>query len=113
VFLQPKREASLRKQEHNAKKLHVIDTGLIAAYQTFPNRDLGHKLENVVFLENRRSCKDLFYYANGSREQTLRLKWIVESQEGSPGISLVRTGHVFNRSFLTRKVNLCRKGASA
>jgi len=66
VFLQPKRETSLRKQEHNPKKLHVIDTGLIAAYQPFPNRDLGHKLETVVFLENRRSRKDLFYYANGS-----------------------------------------------
>jgi predicted AAA+ superfamily ATPase len=66
VFLLPKREASLRKQVHNPKKLHVIDTGLIAAYQTFPNRDLGHKLETVVFLENRRSRKDLFYYANGS-----------------------------------------------
>lgn len=66
VFLLPKREASLRKQEHNPKKLHVIDTGLIAAFQAFPNRDLGHKLETVVFLENRRKCKDLFYYANGS-----------------------------------------------
>lgn len=66
VFLLPKREASLRKQEHNPKKLHVIDTGLIAAFQAFPNRDLGHKLETLVFLENRRSRKDLFYYANGS-----------------------------------------------
>ncbi len=66
VFLQPKRETSLRKQEHNPKKLHVIDTGLIAAYQPFQTRDLGHKLETVVFLENRRKRKDLFYYTNGS-----------------------------------------------
>jgi len=66
IFLLPKRETSLRKQEHNPKKLHVIDTGLIAAFQAFPNRDLGHKLETVVFLENRRSRKELFYYANGS-----------------------------------------------
>ncbi|MBI2355009.1 MAG: ATP-binding protein [Deltaproteobacteria bacterium] len=66
LFLLPKREASFRKQEHNPKKLHVVDTGLIAAFQAFPNRDLGHKLETVVFLENRRSRKDLFYYADGS-----------------------------------------------
>jgi uncharacterized protein len=66
IFLLPKREASLRKQEHNPKKLHVIDTGLIAAFQAFPNRDLGHKLETVVFLENRRNRKELFYYSNGS-----------------------------------------------
>lgn len=66
VFLLPRREASLRKQAHNPKKLHVIDTGLIAAFQAFPSRDLGRKLETVVFLENRRLRKDLFYYINGS-----------------------------------------------
>ncbi|MHB8893739.1 MAG: ATP-binding protein [Candidatus Geothermincolia bacterium] len=66
VFLLPKRETSIRKQAHNPKKLHVIDTGLIAAFQAFPSRDLGHKLETLVFLENRRGRKDLFYYANGS-----------------------------------------------
>lgn len=66
VFLLPKRETSIRKQAHNPKKLHVIDTGLIGAFQAFPHRDLGHKLESVVFLANRRARKDLFYYANGS-----------------------------------------------
>lgn len=66
VFLLPKREASLRKQAHNPRKLHVIDTGLISAFQAYPGRDLGRKLETAVFLENRRSRKDLFYYANGS-----------------------------------------------
>jgi uncharacterized protein len=66
IFLLPRRESSLRKQAHNPKKLHVIDTGLIAAFQAFPSRDLGRKLETVVFLENRRRRKDLFYYANGS-----------------------------------------------
>ena len=66
IFLLPKRETSLRKQEHNPKKLHVIDTGLISAFQTYPNRDLGHKLETVIFLETRRKRKNLFYYADGS-----------------------------------------------
>ena len=66
IFLLPLREASLRKQAHNPKKLHVIDTGLIAAFQAFPARDLGRKLETAVFLENRRRRKDLFYDANGS-----------------------------------------------
>lgn len=66
IFLLSRRESSLRKQAHNPKKLHVIDTGLIAAFQAFPSRDLGRKLETVVFLENRRRRKDLFYYANGS-----------------------------------------------
>jgi predicted AAA+ superfamily ATPase len=38
----------------------------MAAFQTYPGRDLGHKLETVVFLENRRRQRDLFYYVNGS-----------------------------------------------
>lgn len=66
IFFLPKRETSLRKQAHNPRKLHVIDTGLIATFQAFPGRDLGHKLETVVFLENRGLHKNLFYYANGS-----------------------------------------------
>ncbi len=66
VFLVPKQETSLRKQAHNPRKLHVIDTGLIAAFQAYPNRNLGHKLETAIFLENRRRRKDLFYYINGS-----------------------------------------------
>lgn len=66
IFLLPKLEASLRKQEHNPKKLHVIDTGLMGVFQAFPNRDFGHKLETAIFLENRRKNRNLFYYANGS-----------------------------------------------
>ena len=66
IFLLPKQEASLRKQAHNPKKLHVIDPGLMTAFQTNPSRDIGHKLETSIFLEVRRHRKDLFYYANGS-----------------------------------------------
>lgn len=65
VFLMPKQERSLRKQAHNPKKLHVIDPGLIAAFKAIPGRDVGRKLETAVFLEMRRSRKNLFYYANG------------------------------------------------
>ena len=65
IFLLPKREDSLRKQEHNPKKLHVIDPGLVAAFKAYPQRDVGHKLETAVFLEMRRRHKDLYYYANG------------------------------------------------
>ncbi len=64
IFLLPKREDSLRKQEHNPKKLHVIDPGLISAFKADSQRDLGHKLETAVFLETRRRRRDLHYYAN-------------------------------------------------
>ena len=59
VFMLPKREESLRKQEHNPKKLHVLDPGLIGAFKAYPRRDLGRKLETAVFLETRRRRKDL------------------------------------------------------
>jgi hypothetical protein len=65
LFLAPKHERSLRKQAHNPKKIHVIDPGLVAAFQGNPDRDIGHKLETAVFLQLRRRIKDLFYYANG------------------------------------------------
>jgi len=64
LFLLPIQETSLRKQEHNPKKLHVIDTGLVGAFKAYPRRDIGHKLETAVFLESRRHLKDLCYFAD-------------------------------------------------
>ena len=64
VFLLPIQEASIRKQAHNPKKLHVIDTGLVSAFKAHPSRDLGHRLETAVFLHWRRRYKSLFYFAN-------------------------------------------------
>jgi predicted AAA+ superfamily ATPase len=66
LFLLPKQERSLRKQAHNPKKLHVIDPGLVTAFQVDAGRDLGHRLETAVFLELRRRQPQWYYYANGS-----------------------------------------------
>lgn len=65
LFLLPKQERSLRKQAHNPKKLHVIDPGLVAAFQGNPDRDVGRKLETTIFLHLRRQFRALYYYANG------------------------------------------------
>jgi hypothetical protein len=66
IFLLPKQEESLRKQAHNPRKLHGVDPGLVAAFHANPERDIGRKLETVVFLEMRRKRQDLHYYANSS-----------------------------------------------
>ena len=66
IFLLPKKEESLRKQAHNPRKLHVIDPGLVAAFHANPERDIGRKLETVVFLEMRRQRQDWHYYVNSS-----------------------------------------------
>jgi hypothetical protein len=65
IFLLPKHSASLRMQAHNPKKLHVVDPGLIGAFKAGADRDLGHKIETVVFLECRRRNKEWYYYSNG------------------------------------------------
>jgi predicted AAA+ superfamily ATPase len=66
VFLLPIQEVSIRKQAHNPKKLHVIDTGLVSAFKTHPMRDMGHRLETTLFLHWRRRCKGLFYFADSA-----------------------------------------------
>lgn len=65
VFFAPKHERSLRKQAHNPRKIHVADPGLVAAFEGDPDRDVGRKLETVVFLELRRQGRTLHYQANG------------------------------------------------
>lgn len=64
VFSCPLHTSSVRKQEQNPRKYYVIDTGLIQAYRAEPERDRGRKLENVVFLHERYSSKEIFYYKN-------------------------------------------------
>lgn len=71
IFLLPLQAQSLRKQSHNPKKLHVVDPGLVAAFKANPGRDVGRKLETAVFLEVRRTRKDLYYFINGGGEVDL------------------------------------------
>jgi len=64
VFTAPKHEQSLRKQAQNPSKLHLVDVALARAFGSHPDQDLGHKLENLVFLHERRQKRELFYYSN-------------------------------------------------
>lgn len=59
----PRHEESVHKQARNPKKLHVIDPGLIGAFKAGADRDVGHKLETVVFLECRRRGREWHYHA--------------------------------------------------
>jgi predicted AAA+ superfamily ATPase len=70
IFLLPVCARSPRKQARNPRKLHVVDTGLTAAFLPGARRDVGHKLETAVFLENRRRRRD-WCYAAGSAEVDL------------------------------------------
>ena len=58
-------QRSLRKQSHNPKKLHVMDEGLVAAFEANPEGDVGRKLETTVLLHLHRRRRDRFCYADG------------------------------------------------
>jgi uncharacterized protein len=57
---------SIHKQNTNAKKLYVIDNGLINAVTTGRLKNEGRLLENWVFLTLRRRDADLHYYKRGT-----------------------------------------------
>lgn len=70
VFLLPTHDDSVLKQARNPKKVHVVDTGLVAAFKAGADRDLGHRLETAVFLECRRRSRE-WHYLGGSGEVDL------------------------------------------
>lgn len=65
VLTAPKYEPSSRRQLQAPQKIHLLDPGLIHAYRPYPERDIGHKFESVLFLHERRKHKEISYYRNG------------------------------------------------
>ena len=53
---------SVGEQIRSPKKVYAIDTGLAAATAFSFTENLGHYLENLVFLELKRRGKEVFYY---------------------------------------------------
>jgi len=62
LFTVPKFDYSLKKQLVNQKKIYSIDTGLSSANSMSFFDDNGKSLENAVFLQLRRRCKEIFYF---------------------------------------------------
>ncbi|HEY5510498.1 MAG TPA: ATP-binding protein [Prolixibacteraceae bacterium] len=63
----PMFDYSLKKQNINPRKVYAIDTGLVEITTPRFTKDVGHKLENLVFLALRRHSKEIYYYS-GSGE---------------------------------------------
>ena len=53
---------SLKVQARNLKKVYAMDMGLYTANAVSTSDNLGHRLENMVFLHLRRKNKHIFYY---------------------------------------------------
>ncbi|MFH0817162.1 MAG: ATP-binding protein [Candidatus Micrarchaeota archaeon] len=67
LFTVPKFDYSLKKQAVNRKKVYSIDNGLSGANSVSFSSDKGRALENQVFLDLRRTGKEVFYF-RGKRE---------------------------------------------
>ncbi len=59
VFSVPMFSRSVAEQSKNPKKIYAVDTGFKTASSFVP--DIGHRFENIVFLQLRRTEKELFY----------------------------------------------------
>ena len=62
VFILPRFSYSFKQQQISQKKIYSIDTGFSCVNSASFSKDKGKMLENAVFLELRRKCKDLFYF---------------------------------------------------
>jgi len=62
LFTVPKFSYSLKKQAVNPKKVYVIDNGLADVNSVSFSSKKGRMLENSVFLDLRRSGKEIFYF---------------------------------------------------
>ena len=63
IFSIPKFSFSLKKQIYNPRKIYCVDTGLAGANSLSMSKDYGRKLENMIFLHLRKTCKTIFYYS--------------------------------------------------
>jgi predicted AAA+ superfamily ATPase len=67
AFSCSKYDPSTRRQMQAAQKIHMLDPGLVRAYQTRLDKDIGHRFESLVFLHQRRqtNTNPICYYRNG------------------------------------------------
>ncbi|MEA3451146.1 MAG: ATP-binding protein, partial [Bacteroidota bacterium] len=60
VFSMPIYSRSVTDQSKNPKKIYSVDIGFKTAISL--SLDIGHKFENIVFLQLRKTTKDIFYW---------------------------------------------------
>jgi predicted AAA+ superfamily ATPase len=70
---------SERVKRVNARKIYVIDTGLIYAYKNHPGSDFGQVLENFVYMQLRRKEQQIDYYRTKSGYE---VDFITTAQDG-------------------------------
>lgn len=79
VFPVPIFSYSQRVQQTNPKKMYLIDTGLMNAFSHEPEQNLGHLLENFVYIELLRRGSSIAYYHT---KEKLEVDFITTSIKG-------------------------------
>lgn len=62
IFSVPKFDYSLKKQIINERKIYAIDTGIINSVAFSFSENLGHILENAVYIELKRRGYSIYYH---------------------------------------------------
>lgn len=65
VFSSPKYDPSSRRQMQAPLKMHLVDLGLSRVFRPYPEQDIGHRFESLIYLHVRRKHRDICYYRNG------------------------------------------------
>ncbi|REG82087.1 ATP-binding protein [Algoriphagus antarcticus] len=94
----PLYSTSIRKQVANPKKPYCIDTAMAAANSISFSKDLGRRLENLVYLHLRRSFQSIYYFRSKKSECDFLIKWNEEV------IGLVQVCWDLNPDSLDREV---------
>lgn len=68
IAMVPKFDWSAKAQMLSAKKMYVIDPGLVQVGSTSFSRNIGHLLESVVFWHLRRKTKEIYYFNENNKE---------------------------------------------
>lgn len=68
IAMVPKFDWSAKAQMLSAKKMYVIDPGLVQIGSTSFSRNIGHLLESVVFWHLRRKTKEIYYFNENNKE---------------------------------------------
>lgn len=80
VFSLHMKTNSERQRMVNPRKIYAIDTGLVSAYLPDDKKDIGHLLENIVYMElRRRQCMEINYIKT---KNSLEVDFYVKSSEG-------------------------------
>lgn len=96
VFSMPIYSRSIAEQSKNPKKIYSVDIGFKTAISL--NKDIGHKFENIVFLQLRRATKEIFYWKS---KQEIDFIYLQNKQ-----LKLINVAYdLSNQNTLKREIN--------